>query len=687
MVEQADLFSGSSSQPDQAVIARIEALRTTLEHYNYEYYVLDAPSVPDAEYDRVMRQLIELEQAHPSLITPNSPSQKVGGEVLSGFNEVVHELPMLSLDNAMNSEEFTAFYQRLSERLHSQSVELACEPKLDGLAVSLIYENGLLVRAATRGDGNSGEEVTHNVRTIKNVPLKLRTSEPPQRVEIRGEVYMPLAGFNAYNQNALAQGDKPFANPRNAAAGSLRQLDSKITANRPLEFCAYSLGAVSDDWPLPETHSDTLAQFQQWGILINSEMRVVTHLEQALAFYQQLEAKRAQLNYEIDGIVFKVNHYALQQQLGFVARAPRWAIAYKFAASEELTQLLGVDFQVGRTGALTPVARLQPVHVAGVTVANATLHNMDEIQRLGVRIGDHVVIRRAGDVIPQVVSVVLERRPEHTEEITLPSHCPVCASLVERVEGEAVARCSGGLVCSAQRSAAIKHFASRQALDIEGLGDKLIDQLVNTGLVQSVDDLFHLQLEQLAALERMAEKSAQNILTALEKAKDTTLARFIYALGIREVGVTTAKQLANHFGFLARIMAADLDTLQQVDDVGVVVAQHLRNFFSEAHNLQVIEQLQKSGVRFPEAEPSQPDNLPLAGQTAVITGTLVESGMSRDQAKAALEALGAKVSGSVSAKTSFLVAGEKAGSKLSKAQELGVKVFFEAEFLQLLQDV
>lgn len=688
MVDQADLFAGLDDKPaaPASILEQIQQLRSTLEGYNYQYYVLDDPSVPDAEYDRVMRELIALEQAYPELIVPSSPSQKVGGEALAGFTEVTHEIPMLSLDNAMNEVEFSAFYQRVSERLGSdQGIEIACEPKLDGLAVSLLYEQGELVRAATRGDGTTGENVTQNVRTIKNIPLKLHGAHHPERIEIRGEVYMPKAGFEAYNQAAIAKGEKTFANPRNAAAGSLRQLDSKITATRPLEFCAYSMGLVSDDFALPPTHSATLEVFKHWGIRINPEMRVVKGVAQAQAFFEQLAAKREQLDYEIDGTVFKVNRYDLQQQLGFVARAPRWAIAYKFPAVEELTELLGVDFQVGRTGALTPVARLKPVHVAGVTVSNATLHNMDEIERLGVKIGDTVIIRRAGDVIPQVVSVVLERRPENAQNIILPNHCPVCDSLVERVEGEAVARCTGGLICSAQRKEAIKHFASRQALDIEGLGDKLVEQLVDAQLIDSVDDLFHLSLEELAGLERMAEKSAQNILDALAKAKNTTLARFIYALGIREVGVTTAKQLAQHFGFLQRIIDADLDSLQQVDDVGVIVANHIHNFFAEPHNRQIIQQLLKAGVQFPQQEPVQKDDLPLAGQTAVITGTLVTSGMSRDDAKAKLEALGAKVAGSVSAKTSFVVAGEKAGSKLTKAQDLGVKVLDEAEFLQLLQ--
>lgn len=687
MTHQSDLFAGLGTTEVAAEPAKqLQQLRAQLEQHNYSYYVLDTPSIPDAEYDRLMRQLIELEQQHPELMDANSPSQKVGGEVLAGFTEVAHELPMLSLDNAMDSPEFAAFFQRLGERLNTAAnIEICCEPKLDGLAVSLLYERGQLQRAATRGDGSTGEDVTTNVRTIKNLPLKLHGEHLPERIEIRGEVYMPKAGFEAYNQTAIAKGEKPFANPRNAAAGSLRQLDSKITATRPLEFCAYSMGIISPEFALPKTHSATLDLFKQWGIKINPEMQVVNGLQAAENFYQNLLEKRDALPYEIDGTVFKVNEYALQQQLGFVARAPRWAVAYKFPAVEELTQLLGVDFQVGRTGAITPVARLEPVHVAGVMVANATLHNMDEIERLGVAIGDTVIIRRAGDVIPQVVSVVLARRPEHTQAIVLPSHCPECDSLVERIEGEAVARCTGGLVCNAQRKEAIKHFASRQALDIEGLGDKLVEQLVDVGLVNSVGDLFLLTLEQLVGLERMGEKSANNVLQALNKAKNTTLARFIYALGIREVGVTTAKQLAQHFGFLQRIMQADTEALQQVEDVGVVVASHVRNFFAEPHNLAVIEQLLAAGVSFPESEPVAAADLPLSGQVAVITGTLVASGMNRDEAKSRLEALGVKVTGSVSAKTSFVVAGEKAGSTLAKAQKLGVQVFTEEEFLYLLE--
>lgn len=688
MNQQSDFFADEpqgSSAVSVDIQQKLAALKDSINTHNYRYYALDEPSIPDAEYDRLMRELQAIEAEHPELITPDSPSQKVGAAALTSFAEVAHEMPMLSLDNAMDAAEFATFYQRLQERLKTTAeVELVCEPKLDGLAISLLYEQGVLVRAATRGDGQTGEDVTQNVRTIKNVPLRLQGNNVPERVEIRGEVYMPRQGFDALNQKAIEQGDKVFANPRNAAAGSLRQLNSAITATRPLEFCSYGMGIVSEDYALPATYSEVLEQIKRWGVRINEQMRVTKNLAAAQQFYEDIADKRDALPYEIDGAVFKVNRLELQQTLGFVARAPRWAVAYKYPAIEELTQLLGVDFQVGRTGALTPVARLKPVQVAGVIVSNATLHNMDEIARLNVRIGDSVIIRRAGDVIPKVVSVVLERRPENTVEIVLPSTCPVCDSLVERVEGEAIARCSGGLFCAAQRKEAIKHFASRTAMDIEGLGDKLVEQLVDEDLIDNVADVFYLTKEQLSGLERMAEKSAQNILNALDKSKNTTLGRFIYALGIREVGTVTANQLASHFGFLQRIIDASVEQLLEVPDVGAIVAAYVNNFFSEPHNLQVIEQLQKAGVNWQEQEPVKTDDLPLSGQTAVITGTLVESGMSRGEAKEKLEALGCKVAGSVSAKTSFVVAGEKAGSKLTKAEQLEVKVLNEEEFLQFL---
>lgn len=695
MTHQNDLFGQDetaqavSSVASEQDAGRISALRQQILDHNYRYYVLDEPVVPDAEYDRLLRELQTLESRYPELVTADSPTQRVGAAPASGFDEVSHERPMLSLDNAMTPEEFVAFDLRVRERLKTaEAVEYVCEPKLDGLAVSLLYEQGLLVRAATRGDGQTGENITANVRTIPNVPLRLRGvpgQDLPSRLEVRGEVYMPRAGFDAYNERARANDEKVFANPRNAAAGSLRQLDPRITAQRPLEFCAYSVGVVSDDVALPDNHWDILHRLKAWGVRINSETARARGADEALALYQALGERRSQLAYEIDGSVFKVNSLALQEQLGFVARAPRWAIAFKFPALEEMTRLLGVDFQVGRTGALTPVARLEPVHVAGVTVSNATLHNMDEIERLGVRIGDTVIIRRAGDVIPQVVSVVEDRRPADSQPIEMPTSCPVCDSLVERVEGEAVARCTGGLVCSAQRKEAIKHFAARRAMDIEGMGDKLIDQLVDAGLIHSVADLYHLSLEQLAGLDRMAEKSARNVLDALEASKATTLGRFLYALGIREVGTVTAANLASHFGFLDRIMVATEEQLLEVTDIGTVVAAHLAHFFAETHNREVIAALQAAGVHWDEQEPvAAGADSALAGQVAVITGTL--SVMTRDEARERLEALGVKVTGSVSAKTDFLVAGEKAGSKLTKATQLGVRVLDEAAFMALLEE-
>lgn len=680
-----------SEQNSAQVAERIEILRNTLRAHNHRYYVLDDPTVPDAEYDLLMRELEALESQWPELQTDDSPTRKVGAAPLSVFEEVRHELPMLSLNNAMTQEEFEAFDKRCRERLNTeQSIEFACEPKLDGLAISLLYEQGSLVRAATRGDGQTGENVTENVRTIRNVPLKLSGDDYPERLEVRGEVYMPLDGFEAYNTKARSNGDKVFANPRNAAAGSLRQLDSRITARRPLTFCAYSIGVVSGGADLPTTHSGVLNRLQDWGLSINGEAKVVLGLTQALAWYDDLAAKRHRLNYEIDGTVFKVNDLAQQRALGFVARAPRWAVAYKFPAVEQMTKLLSVDFQVGRTGALTPVARLEPVNVAGVMVSNATLHNMDEIERLGVRVNDRVIIRRAGDVIPQLVAVVEEQRPLNTEEIIMPTSCPVCGSVVERVEGEAVSRCTGGLVCSAQRKEAVKHFASRKALDIEGLGSKLIEQLVDAELIDTIADLFHLRHEQLTALERMGDKSAENVRNAIAAARQTSLTRFLYALGIREVGVVTAENLANHFGSLNALMTADIDALIQVSDVGDIVARHVVNFFAEAHNQQVIESLIEAGLTWQEFDPEQQKakasldtvTQPLEGRVAVITGTLTS--MTRDEAKQSLQTLGAKVTGSVSSKTDMLIAGEKAGSKLAKAQSLGIDVLDEAALQELL---
>ncbi|WP_296050472.1 NAD-dependent DNA ligase LigA [uncultured Alteromonas sp.] len=671
---------------DQTVIAQLEALREKINDYNYQYYVLDDPSVPDSEYDRQMKALQALEAEHPALITPDSPSQKVGGEPLGAFEQVTHEVPMLSLDNGFDEDDLKAFEKRLLDRLRADNqLAYSCEPKLDGLAVSILYENGTLVRAATRGDGQVGENITANVRTIGNVPLKLRGKGLPERIEVRGEVFMPCDGFEKLNENQRSAGLKIFANPRNAAAGSLRQLDSRITAKRPLMFYAYSLGVVApDDFTLPASHHERLKQLAEWGIPLCPDIGITKGAIGCAEYYEQILSRRDGLAYDIDGVVFKVDDIALQQQLGFVARAPRWAIAQKFPAQEEMTRLLDVEFQVGRTGAITPVARLEPVFVGGVTVSNATLHNQDEVERLGVCIGDTVIIRRAGDVIPQVVSVVADKRPEDAREIQFPAQCPVCDSQVEKLADEAVARCTGGLICPAQRKQALKHFASRKALDIDGLGDKLIEQLVDAGLLKTPVDIFNLSFGQLTQLERMGDKSASNLLKAIHSAKQTTLPKFLYALGIREVGETTATNLALHFQTLAAIQSASLDDLQAVQDVGVVVAEHVFNFFSESHNTEVLEGLLNAGLNWPEIEAPDEADLVLDGKTCVVTGTL--SQMSRNDVKALLQQAGAKVAGSVSAKTDFLVAGEKAGSKLAKAQELDVEVWDEERLMAFLTD-
>lgn len=668
--------------------AQILALREQLERYNQQYYVADAPTVPDAEYDRLMRELIALEQAHPELLDASSPSQKVGGAPIPAFPTVEHALPMLSLDNVFSLEELTAFEKRVLTRLErSQAVTYCCEPKLDGLAVSLLYEQGRLVQAATRGDGRTGEGITENVRTIKSIPLKLTGNDWPERLEVRGEVFMPSAGFASMNEAALAKGEKIFANPRNAAAGSLRQLDSRITAKRPLDFYCYGVGLVEGE-PLADSHFASLQRLQSWGLPLSPEVKLMKGQAGCEQYHDDILARRDQLPYEIDGVVYKVDDLALQQQLGFVARAPRWATAHKFPAQEELTQLLNVEFQVGRTGAITPVAKLEPVPVAGVIVSNASLHNADEIARLGVKIGDTVIIRRAGDVIPQVVAVVLEKRPADAKEVIFPTQCPVCAADIERIEGEVVARCSGGLFCGAQRKEAIKHFSSRKALDIDGLGTKIIEQLVDHELIKTPADLFLLSQQDLLGLERMGEKSANKLLTALDAARSTTLPRFLYALGIREVGEATANNLAQHFLTLDAVMKAEVEQLLMVPDVGEIVAKHLYYFFRQPDNQAVVQALVAPageggcGLHWPEIKAVVVTEQPLAGQTFVLTGTL--SQLSRSDAKAALQALGAKVAGSVSAKTSCVVAGEAAGSKLVKAQELGVAILDEDGLLALL---
>ncbi|EKY3195678.1 NAD-dependent DNA ligase LigA [Cronobacter turicensis] len=669
----------------ESIEEKLTQLRTTLRHHEFLYHVMDAPEVPDAEYDRLMRELRALEEAHPELVTPDSPTQRVGAAPLTAFSQVRHEVPMLSLDNVFDEASFLAFNKRVQDRLkNTDALVYCCELKLDGLAVSLLYENGLLVRAATRGDGTTGEDITLNVRTIRAIPLKLHGDNIPARLEVRGEVFLPQAGFEKINEEARRTGGKVFANPRNAAAGSLRQLDPRVTAKRPLTFFCYGVGLL-EGGELPRSHMARLQQFKAWGLPVSDRIRLVKTPEDVLAFYRQVEADRPTLGFDIDGVVIKVDSLELQEQLGFVARAPRWAVAFKFPAQEQLTTVRDVEFQVGRTGAITPVARLEPVQVAGVLVSNATLHNADEIARLGLRIGDKVVIRRAGDVIPQVVNVVLSERPEETRPVVFPTQCPVCGSDVERVEGEAVTRCTGGLICGAQRKEALKHFVSRRAMDVDGMGDKIIDQLVEKEYVHTPADLFRLTAGKLTGLDRMGPKSAQNLVTALEKAKETTFARFLYALGIREVGEATAAGLAAHFGTLEALINASIDDLQKVPDVGIVVATHVFNFFEEESNRAVIRDLtEEVGIHWPAPQVVKAEEIdsPFAGKTVVLTGSL--SQMPRDDAKARLAALGAKVSGSVSKKTDLLIAGEAAGSKLAKAQELGIEVIDEAEMLRLL---
>ncbi|MGK0674643.1 MAG: NAD-dependent DNA ligase LigA [Halothiobacillaceae bacterium] len=662
---------------------RLLELRREIARHDHAYYVLNAPLIPDAEYDRLMRELREIEAAHPEWITPDSPSQRVGGMPQAGFAEVRHAVPMLSLDNAMDDDGLADFDRRVRERLGiTAPVEYNAEPKIDGLAVSLRYEDGLLVRAATRGDGERGEDVTANVRTVRAIPLRLMGEGWPRVLEVRGEVYMPRKGLAVLNARLEQAGEKTFANPRNAAAGSLRQLDPRITATRPLRFFAYGWGEV-DGFVFPERHSTMLEYLHDWGLPVNPLNRVVHGLAGARNYAARILAKRDVLDYDIDGVVFKVDRLADQQALGFLARAPRWAVAFKFPPEEELTELLGVDWQVGRTGALTPVARLKPVRVGGVVVSHATLHTMDMIRQKDVRLGDTVIVRRAGDVIPEIVASIPERRPPDAREIHLPATCPVCGSRIEQIEGEAVARCTGGLYCPAQRREAICHFASRRAMDIDGLGEKLIAQLDEAGLIKRVDDLYRLRMEDLVRLERMGEKSARNLLQALERSKHTTLARFLYALGIREVGEATAQTLARHFGTLEALMAASMEELLEVADVGPIVAAHIKDFFAEGHNREVIAGLLAAGIHWDA--PSRPvSRQPLAGKTYVITGVL--SGMTREEAKARLEALGARVTDSVSKKTTAVIAGEAAGSKLAKAQALGVPVLDQHQFEALLND-
>lgn len=668
------------SQHRSSAADRYHDLQRELARLEHAYYVLDQPLVPDAEYDRLYRELLELEAQHPDWVTPDSLSQRVGGAPLKEFMEVKHSVPMLSLNNAFEESELIGFDRRCREGLGLDHVEYACELKFDGLAISLRYENGVLVQAATRGDGASGEDVTSNIRTIRAIPLRLQGPNLPNVIEVRGEVFMHRADFEAMNKTAAKSGEKEFANPRNAAAGSLRQLDSKVTAKRPLSFFAYGLGALEPSQWLPSTHSELLNLYEVLGLPVCRERTVVSSLDGLMKFYAGIAAKREQLPYEIDGVVYKVNSFAEQQQLGYVSRAPRFAIAHKYPAQEEITTVLGIDVQVGRTGAITPVARLAPVLVGGVTVTNATLHNEDEVRRKDVRIGDTVVVRRAGDVIPEIVSVVLDRRPSNTQVFVMPTRCPVCESHIERLSDEAVARCSGGLFCAAQRKQALLHFAQRRAMDIEGLGDKIVDQMVDLNLVRTPADLYRLGFAALVNMERMGEKSADNLLQSIAQSKKTTLARFIFGLGIRHVGESTAKDLAKHFGGIRALMDAPMDELLMVNDVGPVVADSIVSFMSEPHNREVIEQLLVSGIEFQNEE--RITTVDLSGKTFVLTGTLPT--LSRDQAKELLEAAGAKVAGSVSQKTSFVVAGSEAGSKLDKATELGIPILDEVALLKLL---
>ena len=669
--------------------ARLRAaeLREQIDHHNWLYYRGDDPRITDAEYDRLMQELQALEHEYPELLMPDSPTQRVGAAPRKAsrkvFGEVRHTVPMLSLDNAFAEEDVVDFERRALQKLDVEDIDYLVEPKLDGLAVSLLYVRGVLERAATRGDGQIGEDITHNVRTIRDIPLRLAGSGWPECFDARGEVFMPKAGFDALNERARLHGEKVFANPRNAAAGSLRQLDPRITAMRPLNFFCYGYGEFPAE-QLPATQSELMARFRAWGLPINPELRKVRGAEACVAYYRVMLARRAALAYGIDGVVYKIDRLDYRETLGFVARAPRWAVAHKFPAEEATTRVLAIEVQVGRTGALTPVARLEPVFVGGVTVTNATLHNADEVRRKDIRVGDAVVVRRAGDVIPEVVKSLAELRPAGAETFEMPVRCPVCDSEVEIAEGEAIARCSGGLYCPAQHKEAVKHFASRRAMDIDGLGDKLVDQVLEKGLIDSVADLYRLTLEQWAELERMGRKSAENLVHALEKSKHTTLPRFLYALGIREVGEVTAQTLAAHFRGLEKLREAGEEELQTIPDVGPSVAHHIHTFFRQPHNLEVIQALLERGIRWDEMpEPPPAAALPLLGKTFVLTGTL--NSMSREEAKARLQALGGKVAGSVSKNTGYLIAGADPGSKLAKAQGLGVEVLDEEGFLRLVE--
>jgi DNA ligase (NAD+) len=672
------------AKPSADTLRQYEQLKADIERHQYQYYVLNEPLLPDIEFDRLFQQLLDFEQQYPNLTSAESPSQRVGVKPDDGFTEVVHLQRMLSLDNAFSDEQVHDFERRIHDRLNTATaIRYSVEPKLDGAAISIVYERGQLLRAATRGDGQKGEDVTHNVKTIASVPLRLLGDGHPDVLEVRGEIFMPSAGFEAFNARAREAGEKVFANPRNAAAGSLRQLDPSVTAQRPLDIFIYGIGVV-EGGALPGFHSEVLQQLQAWGLKVCPEIDVVIGADGCLDYYRSIGARREALPYEIDGVVYKVDGYDLQRELGQVSRAPRWALAHKFPAQEQLTTVKAIDFQVGRTGAITPVARLAPVAVAGVVVSNATLHNIGELLRKDVRVGDTVIVRRAGDVIPEVVRVVIERRSGDPPEVSLPEHCPVCGSDVVCPEGEAVARCSGGLVCAAQRKQALKHFVSRKALDIEGMGSKLIDQLVDSGRVSHFSDLFALTAAELAQMDRMGEKSAKNLMAAIESAKRTTLPKFLYALGIREVGEATALSLANYFGDIEPIISASIDELQEVSDVGPVVAEHIRSFMNQQHNREVINDLlRRHKIHWPKIDkPAADIELPFSGKTIVVTGTLI--GMSRAEAKEAIQQLGGKASGSVSAKTDYLLAGANAGSKLAIAESLDVPLLSEEDLLDIL---
>ena len=666
------------------MLERIDTLTEQLNYHSNQYYVLDNPEIPDAEYDRLFRELQTIEENHPELKKIDSPTQRVGGKALDAFTQVTHKIPMLSLGNVFNEQELNDFYKRVQDRLKSEdTIEFTAEPKLDGLALSLIYENGILIQAATRGDGSVGENVTENARTIRNVPLHLKGDGIPSLLEVRGEVFMSKAVFEKINDRARKKGEKTFVNTRNAAAGSLRQLDSKIAASRQLTMYCYAVGVV-EGFATLDTHSEMLEQLGRWGLPLCPDVEVVNAASGCQAYYEVIAKKRDQLSYDIDGVVYKVNDLELQKQLGFVARSPRWATAHKFPAQEEMTTVNAIEFQVGRTGAITPVARLEPVFVGGVTVSNATLHNMDEIRRMDVRVGDSVIVHRAGDVIPKVVSVVPGKRKDNSAEVEIPKVCPVCGSDVIQEEDEAVARCSGGLYCHAQRKEGIKHFASRRAMDIDGLGDKLVEQLVDANLIDHIDDLYQLKdkVEAISAMERMGQKSVDNLISSLEKSKSTTLARFIFSLGIREVGEVTAASLANYFTDINSLIKADEETLVAIDDVGPIVASRVVTFFKQAHNIEVVEKLLDAGINWPVIEKKDESELKLAGLTFVVTGTL--STMGRNDAKQKLIDLGAKVVGSVSKNTNYVVVGENAGSKAVKAEQLGIEMLTEAAFIKLI---